>query len=109
MGAALDKGRLGGFGTNPECAVKSTDRFLTSLARIQVIRDQGKVKLLKFWVGRRGLRPPPPWAEVAATRLARAWAGRVDEGGNAEEGLNQDTASAAALAGKGWEQSRNVP
>jgi hypothetical protein len=28
--------RLGGVGTNPECAVNSTDKFLASLSRIQI-------------------------------------------------------------------------
>ena len=41
--------RLGGVGTNPEYAMKSTDRFLTSLIRIRVeIEDQRKVALLKL-------------------------------------------------------------
>jgi hypothetical protein len=36
--------RWRGVGTNPEYAVKSTDKFLTSLYRIQVeIKDRGKV------------------------------------------------------------------
>jgi hypothetical protein len=40
---------LGGVGTNPECAVKSSDKFLTSPSGIQVeIREQGKVPGLKF-------------------------------------------------------------
>jgi hypothetical protein len=67
--------------------VKSTDRFLTSLSRIQVeIKDQGKVPLLKIWVRRSPLRPLPPWASLAAGRLAQAWAGLVDEGlGNSEK------------------------
>ena len=34
--------RLGGLGTNPECAVKSTDGFLTSVSRIQVKRCRGR-------------------------------------------------------------------
>src|SRR5215470_3824592 len=65
--------RVGGLGTNPEYAVKSTDRFLTSLSRIQVeIKDQRKVPLLKFWLRRSPLRQVtlPPWAELAAGRLA---------------------------------------
>ena len=57
--------RLGGLGTNPEYAVKSTDKFLTSLSTIQVrIRDQRKVPLLKFWVRRSSLRPLPQEAEA---------------------------------------------
>jgi len=101
----------GGLGTNPEYAVKSTDRFLTSLSRIQVeIKDQGKVPLLKIWVRRSPLRPLPPWASLAAGRLAQAWAGLVDEGlGNSEKDLDKEIALAAASAGKGSEQSRNVP
>jgi hypothetical protein len=81
----------GGLGTNPEYAVKSTDRFLTSLSRIQVeIRDQGKVPLLKIWVRRSPLRALPPWARLAAGRLGQAWAGVVDEGlGNSEKGFGQ--------------------
>ena len=62
--------RLGGVGTNPEYAVKSTDRFLTSPSRIQVqIRDQRKVPLLKFWVRRSPIRPLPllPWEQDADT------------------------------------------
>jgi hypothetical protein len=56
--------RLGGVGTNPEYAVKSTDRFLTSLSRIEVeIKDQRKVRLLKFWVRQSPVRPLPLWAE----------------------------------------------
>jgi hypothetical protein len=71
--------RLGGVGTNPEYAVKSTDRFLTSLARIQIdIRDQLKVPLLKFWVRRSPLRPltmgggqPPRFRSKLAGRRVR--------------------------------------
>src|SRR5262249_38652021 len=49
--------RLGELGTNPEYAVKSTDRFLTSPSRIQVqVKDRRKVPLLKFWVRQRPLR-----------------------------------------------------
>jgi hypothetical protein len=41
--------RLGGIGTNPEYAVKSTDSFLTSLARIQVeIKGQPQVPMLRI-------------------------------------------------------------
>jgi hypothetical protein len=97
--------RLGGLETNPEYAVKSTDRFLTSLARIQVeITDQRKVPLLKFWVRRSPLRPLtlPPWAEVGKEGLAEAWAGLMYEGlGNAEKGLDKEIALAAPPAGKG--------
>jgi hypothetical protein len=105
--------RLGGLGKNPEYAVKSTDRFLTSLSRIQIrVRDQRKVPLLKFWV-RRSPRPPlalPPWAEVGLRRLGRAWAALVDsELEKAEKGLEGDASLAAVPAGKGSEQSRNVP
>jgi hypothetical protein len=58
--------RRGGVGTNPENAVKSTDRFLTSLSRIQVeIRDQWKVLMLKFLVRRSAVRPLPSWADAA--------------------------------------------
>jgi hypothetical protein len=65
--------RLGGVGTNPEYAVKSIDKFLTSPSRIQVeIRDQRKVPVLKFWVRRRPLRPLPRWAEAALGDLAQA-------------------------------------
>ena len=39
--AALVLWRLGGLGTNPECALKSTDGFLTSVSRIQVKRRTG--------------------------------------------------------------------
>jgi len=105
--------RLGGLGTNPEYAVKSTDRFLTSLSRIQIrVRDQRNVPLLKFWV-RRSPRPPlalPPWAEVGLRRLGRAWAALVDgELAKAEKRLEGDASLAAVPAGKGSEQSRNVP
>ena len=102
--------RLGGLGTNPEYAVKSTDRFLTSLARIQVeIKDQRKVPLLKFWVRRGSLRPLAPWAELAAGKLAQAWAAWVNEAlANTENGLDKHTALAAASAGRGSEQSRNM-
>jgi hypothetical protein len=65
--------RPGGLGTNPEYAVKSTHRFLTALSRIKVeIKDQGKVPLLKIWVRQSPLRPLPPWARLAAGRLAQA-------------------------------------
>ena len=66
--------RLGGVGTNPEYAVKSTDRFLTSLSRIEVeIKDKRSGGLLlKFWLRRSPLRPLslPPWAEIAGSGLA---------------------------------------
>jgi len=100
--------RLGGLGTNPEYAVKSTDRFLTSLARIRVeIKDQRKAPLLKFWVRRRPLCPLPLWAELAARRLARDWSARVAEG-LAKRRKRFCNALATAPAGKGSEQSRNV-
>ena len=63
--------RLGGLGTNPEYAVKSTDKFLTSLSRIQLeIKDQRKVPVLKFWVRRSPLRSLPQRAEAALRHLA---------------------------------------
>jgi hypothetical protein len=79
--------RSGGRGTNPEYAVKSTDRFLTSLARIQVvITDQRKVPLLKLWVRRSPIRPLPPWAEAALGDLARVClATGVEAEGNEEK------------------------
>ncbi len=103
--------RLGGVGTNPEYAVKSTDRFLTSLSRIGVrVRDQHKVPLLKFWVRRSPLRPLPPWVEVAAEPLDEALAALLDERlEKAEIVLDGDADLADASAGKGSEQSRNVP
>jgi hypothetical protein len=55
--------QLRGMGTNPECAVKSADRFLTFPSRIQVeIRNQGKVPVLKF-----GGYDGEPAAPAAAT------------------------------------------
>jgi hypothetical protein len=46
--AALDAAAVGGVGTNPEYAVNSTDKFLTSLSRIQIeIKDEGKVSVLR--------------------------------------------------------------
>ena len=82
--------RWGGLGTNPEYAVKSTDRFLTSLARIRVeIKDQGKVPVLKFWVRRSPVRPLPPWAKATLAGLAQAsLAARYKGEGNAENGGN---------------------
>ena len=102
--------RLGGLGTKPEYAVKSTDRFLTSPSRIRVeVKDQHKVPLLKFWVRRSPLRPLPLWAEVDDGRLDQAWVALVDEGlENAEMHLDGDAPLAAAPAGEGSEQSRNV-
>jgi hypothetical protein len=71
--------RLEGAGTNPEYAMKSTDRFLTSLARIQVeITDQRKVPLLKFWVRRSPLRPLPLRAGANLKRLALVWLTATD-------------------------------
>jgi hypothetical protein len=87
------------LGTNPEYAVTSTDRFLTSLSRIQVeINDQRKVPVLKFWVRRSPVRPLPPWAKATVAGLAQACMadGHKPEG-NAEDGGNasapRDTAA----------------
>ncbi len=66
--------RLGGVGTNPEYAVKSTDRFLTCLSRIRVEIHDGRTVRLKLWVRRSPLRPLPLWAEAAAWGFAQAWA-----------------------------------
>jgi len=68
--------RLGGLGAKPVYAVKSTDRFLTCLSRIQV-EIKGKPNgLLKLWLRRSPLRVPPLplWGEVAAWGLAQKWA-----------------------------------
>jgi len=56
--------RLGGLATKPEYAVESTDRFLTSLARIQV-EIQDKLSGVGFAV-RRSLR-----AEWIEQRVAK--------------------------------------
>ena len=104
--------RLGGLGKNPEYAVKSTDRFLTSLSRIQIrVGDQRNVPLLKFWV-RRSPRPSlalPPSAEVGLRRLGRAWAALVGSGLGKAKRLDEGAVMAVVPAGKGSEQSRNVP
>jgi hypothetical protein len=60
--------RLGGLGANPEYAVKSVDRFLTCLSRIQVQINDNRTahSILKLWVRRSPLfRPLPPWVEAA--------------------------------------------
>ena len=103
--------RWGGLGTNPEYAVKSTDRFLTSLSGIQVeIKDQRNVPVLKFWVRRSPVRPLPPWAKATLAGLAEAClAARYKAEGNAEDGGNASAAKDAAAAAKGSEQTRNVP
>jgi hypothetical protein len=98
MGAALHTRRVGGLGTKPECAVKSIDRFLTSLLRIQVdIKDQGKLPLAEL----------PPNAEPAAVaevgkrdlrRLRSAWRTKGWEVG---KGFGQGTAWADGMAGIG--------
>ena len=74
--------------------MKSRDRFLTSLSRVQVeVNDQHQVPLLKFWVRWSPIRPLPPWAEVAGGRLAEVLGhSRV---GRHRKGLN----GSAALAG----------
>jgi hypothetical protein len=97
--------RLGGVGTNPEYAVISTDKFLTSLSRIQVrIKDQRNVPLLKFWVRRSPLRPLPRRAEVALEHLAQARlaAGYEAEGKaekNADMGSTQEVAAGCEADG----------
>ena len=64
----------------------------------------GKTPLLEFWVRRSRLRVR------AAGRLAQFWGRLVEEGWETREtGLDKDTPLAAAPAGKGSEQSRNVP
>jgi hypothetical protein len=92
--------RLGGLGTNPEYAVKSIDKFLTSLSRIRVeIKDQRKVPVLKFWVRRSPLRLLPQRAEAALGHLV-CLATEDEADGNAEKsgdvGATQETAA-------GWE------
>jgi hypothetical protein len=88
------------MGANPEYAVKSTDKFLTSLSRIRVeIRDQRKVPVLKFWVRRSPLRPLPHWEGAALAHLVclateDAAEGSAEKGG--EVGATQETAA-------GWE------
>jgi hypothetical protein len=101
----------GGLGTNPEYAVKSTHRFLTALSRIKVeIKDQGKVPLLKIWVRRSPLRPLPPWARLALGDLSRPGPVLWTKGWETRKRvLDKEIAVAAAPAGKGSEQSRNVP
>ena len=103
--------RWGGLGTNPEYAVKSTDRFLTSLSRIQVeIKDQRNVSLLKFWVRRSPVRPLPLWAEATLAGLAEAClaAGYEAEGNTKNGGDTRTFEEAASAAAKGSEQTRNV-
>jgi hypothetical protein len=84
--------------------VQSTDRFLTSLARIQVeIKDERKVPVLKFWVR----RSPSPWAEESLGKLAQVWlAAGYGAEGHAERSGDVGEVTAAA---KGSEQTRNVP
>jgi hypothetical protein len=100
--------RWRGVGTNPEYAVKSTDKFLTSLSRIQIeIKDQRKVPVLKIWVRRApfgcchegqisgdGLKPgwPPGTKRGETQKSAGRWALALD-----------------AAAARGSEQTRNVP
>jgi hypothetical protein len=98
--------RWGGLGTNPEYAVKSTDRFLTSLSRIQVeIKDQREVPVLKFWVRRSPVRPLPRWAKATLAGLAEACvAARYNAEGNAENGGNASAAKDGAAA-----RGRNKP
>ena len=82
MCAALDAAAVGGVGTNPEYAVNSTDRFLTSLSRIQIeIKDEGKVSVLKFWVW------PGPCARCrhGQTLLSGAWLAAGCEAAKGEE------------------------
>jgi hypothetical protein len=95
--------RLGGLGTNPEYAVKSTDKFLTSLSRIQLeIKDQRKVPVLKFWVRRSPLRPLPQRAEAALRHLV-CLATEDEAEGNAEKrgdaGATQETAAGWKVVG----------
>jgi hypothetical protein len=68
--------RLGGLGTNPVYAVKSTDRFLTCRSSIRVQIEGKPSGLLKLWLRRSPLRVPPLplWGEVAAWGLAQKWA-----------------------------------
>jgi len=103
--------RLGGVGTNPEYAVKSTHKFLTSLSRIQIeIQDQRKVPLLKFWVRRSPLQPLPPWQKPLPGRLAQAWlSARYEARGNAEKRGEVGASLEAAAPARGSEQTRNVP
>ena len=95
--------RLGGLGTNPEYAVKSIDKFLTSLSRIRVeIKDQRKVPVLKFWVRRSPLRPLPQRAEAALRHLV-CLATEDEAEGNAEKrgdaGATQETAAGWKVVG----------
>jgi hypothetical protein len=63
--------RLGGLGTNPEYAVKSTDRFLTSLSRIQVEIKNQRIRSSPLHQGFRTERPSASrvWKFAGAARL----------------------------------------
>jgi hypothetical protein len=98
--------RLGGLGTNPEYAVKSIDKFLTSLSRTQnEIKDQRKVPVLKFWVRRSPIRPLPQRAEVALGHLVSLATGDEVEGNGEKRGDVGATEETAA----GWEGVRTDP
>jgi hypothetical protein len=100
--------RWGGLGTNPKYAVKSTDKFLTSVSRIRVeISDQRKVPVLKFWVRRSPLRPLPRWAEAALAHLVCLATEDAAEG-NAEKCGQVALPMRLRPAAKASEQTRNV-
>ncbi len=67
---------LGRVGTNPECAVKSTDKFLMVPSRIE-IKDRRKVPVLKIGVRETPVRPLRQWTGSAFGRLAEAWLAAV--------------------------------
>jgi hypothetical protein len=111
--------RCGGLGTNPEYALKSTDKFLTSLSTIQLrIRDQRKVPLLKFWVRRSSLRSLPQEAEANLVDWVWPATGNEEEGGEvglvgappvAAQAETEEIRRRAGGCKKGSEQTRNVP
>jgi hypothetical protein len=97
--------RMGGVGTNPEYAVKSTDRFLTSLARIRVeIKDQRKVPVLKLWVRRSPLCPLPRCVEATLGGFAQAW---PDAARRAEGNAEKRGDAAASLDARRQQTPRN--
>jgi hypothetical protein len=101
---------VGGLGTKPEYGVKSIDRFLTSLSRIEIeVKDQWKLTVLTIWVRPKPLRPLPRRAEVTLRGLAEASVVATSEaGGNAEK---RGEGGLAKTLGQqvGPEQTRNVP
>jgi hypothetical protein len=102
---------LGGVGTNPEYAVKSTDKFLTPLPRIRVepegLTEGAGAEVLGT---AEPLRPLPQWQRALSGGLAqvRLAAGYEPEG-NAKSAGRRALAERPRRRGEGAEQTRNVP